>query len=231
MHEEYKLNKEIKQDGVDTQSEILDELKRRYPQYVKQSGNKQAPAKKRRLAVISAIAAVVACVAIIVPCAVLLPDRDNGKNSGKDNIRYCTQEEYEKNYVEFTIGEYRETNNLNFLCFDWYGVGEDFSTSCYTSISDNEILCLAEQAYLPRSDEYVQLSITKANVYLSEFDSTISICINKQSVENHAVKWIVNGQDAICIFEDNGYRYFIQIELGQDENRLFELVSELLGTK
>lgn len=37
--EEKKLNEAIKQDGIETQSEILEELKRRYPQYVEQSGN------------------------------------------------------------------------------------------------------------------------------------------------------------------------------------------------
>lgn len=36
-NEEKKLNEAIKQDGIDTQSEILEELKRRYPQYVEQS--------------------------------------------------------------------------------------------------------------------------------------------------------------------------------------------------
>ena len=36
MSVEEKLNKAIQQDGVNTQSHILDKLKRRYPQYVEQ---------------------------------------------------------------------------------------------------------------------------------------------------------------------------------------------------
>lgn len=40
-NEEKRLNETIKQDGIDTQSEILNELKRRYPQYVEQSNNEQ----------------------------------------------------------------------------------------------------------------------------------------------------------------------------------------------
>ena len=39
--EEKKLNDAIKQDGIDTQSGILNELKRRYPQYVEQSDTKK----------------------------------------------------------------------------------------------------------------------------------------------------------------------------------------------
>lgn len=39
MSIENKLNKAIQQDGVNTQSKILDELKRRYPQYVAVSTN------------------------------------------------------------------------------------------------------------------------------------------------------------------------------------------------
>lgn len=38
-NEEKKLNEAIKQDGINTQSEILDKLKRRYPQYVEQSNS------------------------------------------------------------------------------------------------------------------------------------------------------------------------------------------------
>lgn len=39
--EEKKLNEAIKQDGIEKQSEILEELKRRYPQYVESSHNEQ----------------------------------------------------------------------------------------------------------------------------------------------------------------------------------------------
>ncbi|MDE6618665.1 MAG: hypothetical protein K2K13_06545 [Clostridiales bacterium] len=231
MREEDKINKAIKQNGIDTKSEILEELKRRYPQYVEQSDKKHS-ARKRKFAFISAIATIVVCVAVIVPCAVLLPNRNNGTdNGGKENIRYCKQDEYEKRYVQYTIGEYRENNNRYFLYFDWYEFGEEFSTVCYISKADNEVLGLQEQAYLPQSDEVVQLSITKSNIYLSEFDVTILDCKNEQLIDNHKVIWSISVKEATCIFEDNGYRYFIQIEQGQDENRLFELVAELLETK
>lgn len=230
MREEHKLNKAIKQDGVDTQSEILDELKRRYPQYVEQSDKKRVDVRKRKRAFIFAFAAVVACTAIVVPCSVLLPDRNNGGNGGGNgNIRYCTQRDYSKADVEYTIGEYRENNNLNFLYFDWYELCEERRTFCYTSNSDNEVLCLAENVYLPESDEFVQLSITKENVYLSEFDQFIDRCKNERSFYSHVVKWVVNEDDAISIFEHGGYRYFIRVLVGQDENRLFEFVAELLG--
>ena len=228
MREENKLNKAIKQDGGDTQSDILVALKRRYPQYAEQSNNPQAFIKKRRVAVISALAAAV-CVAVIVPCAVLLPNNDN---NGDGNIRYCTQNEYRILYdVEYTIGEYRESNNKNFLYFDWYEYGEDCNTICYISNSDDELLCLEENIYLPQSNEFVQLSITKYNVFLSAFDSVIANCNSEQSVNNNKVKWAIKEETALCLFEYGGYRYFISIEQGQDENRLFELVAELLETK
>ncbi|MDE6618669.1 MAG: hypothetical protein K2K13_06565 [Clostridiales bacterium] len=232
MREERKLNKVIKQDGIKTQSDILEDLKRRYPQYVEQTDKKQAPVRKRKFAFISAIVAVAVCIAVIVPCSVLLPNRNNGAdNGGKNNIRYCTQGEYEKGSVQYTIGEYRARNNSFFLYFDWYEAGEDFNTYCYVSNVDGEVLCLEEQAYLPGNDEVVQLSITKSNVYLSEFDMPIAICENEHFIDNHMMKWGIKEANAFCIFEDGGYRYFIQIEQGQDENRLFELVAELLETK
>lgn len=230
MREEHKLNNAIKKDGVDTQSDILDELKHRYPQYVEQNDNTRLSVRKHKFAFISAIAAVAVCVAVIVPCAVLLPNRDNGgDNNGSINIRYCAQSEYSiAEGVEYTIGEYRKNNNRFFLYFDWYESGEDCYTGCYTSNLDNEVLCLKERIYLPQSDEMIQFAITKANVYLSAFDSDIENCKSEQSVNNHIVRWSVNDKNAVCIFEDDGYRYFIEIEYGQDENRLFELVAELL---
>lgn len=214
------------------QSEILDELKRRYPQYVEQSDKKQDPVKKRRFAFISAVAATAVCVAIIVPCAVLLPKNNNSGNNGEnDNIRYCAQGEYTKQQHEYTIFDYRKNNNLNFLYFDWYELSEDCITYCYTSNSNNEVLGLEEQAYLPQSDEFVQLSITKKNVFLEEFDSVLASCQSERTVDNISVKWGVKGANALCLFEDGRYRYFLQIKQGQDENRLFELVTELLETK
>lgn len=39
MIEEDKINKAIQQDGVNTQSHILAQLKRRYPQYVEPPAN------------------------------------------------------------------------------------------------------------------------------------------------------------------------------------------------
>lgn len=233
MRAEQKLNKAIKKDGVDTQSEIREELKRRYPQYFEQSaGKKQAPVKKRKTAVIFAFAAVAVCAAIVVPCAVLLPNRGSTvNNGGNESNRYCTQDDYHKENAEYTIGEYRENNNRNFLYFDWYEYGEDCSTVCYISNSDNEVLGLEENIYLPESDEFVRLSLTKANVYLSVFDVIIADCNSEYTVDNHTVKWVVNEAKSLCIFEDGGYRYFIQILPGEDENRLFDMVAELLGTK
>ena len=236
MRGERKLNKAIKQDGIDTQSDILDGLKRRYPQYVEQSGNKHVPARKRRFAFISALAAAVVCVAIVVPCAVLLPNKNNGSdNGGKDNIRYCAQGEYGERGVEWTILDYRESNNLNFLYFDWYESGEDICTYLYASKADDEVLCLEECAYFPDSDDLIYLSITKANVYISEFDRIISNCHSTQSVEDHTVKWHVGDLYAVCFFEDGGYRYFIQLDPGKGKDKekvkedLFNSVKELLG--
>lgn len=226
MREEDKLYKAIKQDGIDTQSEILEELKRRYPQYVEQSNSQNVSVGKRKIAIISALATVAVCLAIVLPCVLLLPNHDDG-----DNIRYCAQGEYEKSSVQYTIGEYREQSGLKFLYFDWYEQGEDCSTSFYISNSGDEVLCWEESIYLIQSNEFVQLSITKDNVYLSAFDFNIKSCDEEHVVDNHTVKWAVIGDVALSIFEDNGYRYFIQIEEGQDENRLFELVAELLETK
>ncbi len=96
---------------------------------------------------------------------------------------------------------------------------------------DNEVLCLEEQVFLLQSDEVVRFSITKSNVYLIEFATTITNSNREYIIENHTVNWDINDSLATCVFEDNGYRYFIQIEQGQDENGLFELVVELLETK
>lgn len=41
MTDEEKLNEAIKQDGIETQSGILEELKRRFPQYAEQATNEQ----------------------------------------------------------------------------------------------------------------------------------------------------------------------------------------------
>lgn len=225
MRAERKLKKAIMRDGIGTQSDMLEELKRKYPQYVERSDENERN-KRRKPALIISLAATAACAAIIVPCAVLLPNRNGNDDHGK--ILYCTQDEYEAVDVNYTIEQYRQENGLNFLYFDWYEIGEDCTTIGFISKVDSEVLCLSESVFLPQQEEFVQLSITKDIVYLSEFDTTISSCNNEQQVSGHTVKWGTTETEVQCIFEENGYRYFIRVLPGQDENRLFELVGELL---
>ena len=228
MREEQKLNNALERDGINTQTEILNELKLRYPQYVKQSDIKSNKNTKRKVAIISSLAAVAASVAIIVPCAVLLPNKGGSGNNNVNNDYYCEQGEYSLGDFEYTLREYNENCGGNILYFDWYDIAEAYQTDCYVRNADNEILCIEEWMFLAESDELIYLSVTKSNVYLSMFDYTIKHCNKEQSVDNHTVKWTIDTSNALCIFEDHGYRYFIQISQGQDENRLFKLVSELL---
>lgn len=231
MREEQKLNKALQRDGFNTQSDILDNLKRRYPNYVEQSATKHRPNKRRHVAVICSLAAIAASVAIIVPCAILLSPKGDGGNNVVSSDRYCSRGEYSEEACEYSLREYSATCGGAILYFDWYSASEDIITTRYVGNDDKEILCVEEFAYLVEYDEMIYLSVTKSNVYLGMFDSAIEKCDSEQSVDNHIVKWNLNEDEVVGIFEDKGYRYFIRILQGQDENRLFELVAELLETK
>lgn len=229
MRQERKLEKAIQRDGAQTQSDILEELKRRYPQYTKQESNKQPAIKKRRIAVFSSLAAVAACLAIILPCALLLPNRS--PHGGGSDIYYCSAEEYKVIPSKYTLAEYSKKYNGSILYFKWYETVEEPSTNSFVRISDDKILCVQESAYNPETDEVIMISVTKVGVYLDEFDIDIQNCKSKRIVTDTLVKWNKDIDYSICIFENNGYRYFLQIEAGQDENRLFALVDELLQKK
>ncbi len=229
MRQERKLEKAIQRDGEQSQSDILDELKRRYPQYTKQADSKQATVKKRRIAVFSSLAAVAACLAIILPCSLLLPNHQ--PNGGGSENYYCAIGQYEKIASEYTLREYSEIHNSNISYFDWYDTAEDCFTECFIRIKSKKTLGIQESAYNPETDEFIELSVTKSNVYLGGLESYFQSCVNEQVVFNCLVRWNVIIDYSICIFEHNGYRYFIKIDGGQDENRLFELVEDLLQNK
>ena len=229
MREERKLENAIQRDGEQSKSKVLEEIKRRYPQYNEQAVNKQTAIKKRRLAVFSTLATVAASLAIILPCALLLPNRNSG--GGGSDIYYCSAEEYKVIESEYTLKSYNEKNNGNILFFDWYDTAEERVTSCYVRIEDEKILGMQESAYRPETDEFIELSVTKSNVFLDSLDSIIQSCVYEHNVNDFLVKWRVDVDYANCIFENAGYRYFIQIAEGQDENRLFALVEELLQNK
>ena len=229
MRQERKLEKALQRDGEQAQSDILDELKRRYPQYTKQADSKQATVKKRRIAVFSSLAAVAACLAIILPCSIILPNR-YPSNGGNQNY-YCSFENYESKISEYTLCEYSAKNGSVILYFDWYENVEGLNTVDYVRKVDSEALGVQESAYNPETDEFITLSVTKSNIYLGGFDLDIQNCKNEQVLSNCLVKWHINIDYSICIFEHNGYRYFIKIDGGQDENRLFELVEDLLKNK
>lgn len=226
MREEKKVIEAIKQDGINTQGDILEKLKRKYPQYTERSDGKKKRSKKRKTTLIISFAALAACAAIIVPCAVLLPDKDENNDI---ITRYCTQNEYSKEKSEYTMRDHSENTGGNILYFDWYDELEDYTAYRYVDNVDNEILCFGESVFWVNFGDPIIFYVTKSNVYLSMFDNMIANCKNEQIVGDHAVKWVVNENSAQCIFEDNGNRYFITILQSQDENRLFELVGELLG--
>lgn len=223
MRDERKLNKALRQDGIDTQADILDELKRKYPQYaVRQKSD--GTVKRKRIAVFSSLAAVAACAAVIIPCAVLLPEINVPADSG-----YCSFDDSSYSIIpsDYTMREYSEMSGGKILYFDWYDIAGEYDTNNYRSNANGKIFAAEEWLYLTETDELIYLVVTATNVYINTPYYNVKKYTKKHDVGGHTVKWVL-GDNALCMLEDSGYRYFIRIDGGQDETRLFELASELL---
>ena len=227
MNEEKKLHKLIQSRGAENSEKILDEIKAACPQYFDEPKiESKKSAKKKTLAVCFSVGAVAVSLAIILPIAL------HKEESPADNPnRYATAEDYNVVEYEQTIKQYAQANNLNVLYFDWYDNADLCQTWSYLENNTQEVLGLKENIVDGESGESVVLQFTDSNTYIDILEEWNGRCVNEYTINTILLKWALNDMNLNGIFEYDGYRYYVTLEMNTDENRLFELVGSLIENK
>ncbi len=229
MSIEDKFHKLIQTHGQKERDSILKDIYAQMPELAPKS----KPVKKRmslrqKLFISMPIVAVGVCAAIVLPCVLI---DNNPQTSIPTTYKYVLGVDYEtKTENASTIKEYNEKQGAELLYFDWYEAVEEIITVNYVRKNAKEVLSIKENAITLNGEESITLAVVKNNFELDVY-SGYSVCSGTHNIGEVTVKWYsaTNNNNAMGFFEHNGYRYYITLEWSADENRLFELVNELLN--
>lgn len=225
MREEKKIRKLIESGNAESRQQILDEIKKSYPEYfAEQKPERKISPKKKIMAICFSAGAIALCLAITLPLVL-----SKSKKTKDNTILYATVEDYEVKEYDKTIKEYAQEYNKNITYLDWYEQADFCYTECYREIKTQEILSLREKIIDGETGESVILQFTEINMHIDVLDDWAKTCEKEHHVESVEIKWMNYDRTLRGLFEFEGYRYYLTLERNTDENRLFELVEYLIS--
>lgn len=165
--------------------------------------------------------AIALAVAVVVTLSIVLPI-----TLKDDGVRYCDSTKYETAELGQTLAEYSASHNRDFLYVDWYDVAYLVITSYgYNKDDKNDIYYYSEQII---SDEIITVSITDNKTRVDIFDRFLS-GNDEFVVHNITVKYCLPSFDStIAMFEYQNNIYYLEIEEGNAQDRLAEIITDML---
>lgn len=168
----------------------------------------------------TAIAAALVCV---ITLSIVLP-----LTLGGENERYCDFEHYTTASLEQNLGDYFSSNNKDLLSVDWYDIAEEVKTE-YGHINEdpNDVVFFKETIVNIETGEILMLYITdnRTRVDVLEIYHTDN---NTTSVRNVSVKYSSDGLYTRAMFEYNKNVYYLNIDVGNAQERLTEIIESML---
>ncbi len=182
--------------------------------------------KRKRILNMTAALAICAAVLLIVWLPIALIDR--GEKPPFD--RYCLSSELSSEELEMNFRDYCEQSNLSCLYLDKYDTSF-VQTVRYHMINDiNDTVYLHEYMMdLDTGDEmnyYITDNYTTVDV-LSEYETT---CINEKFHFGVNINYNYTSMVFSGYFTYNDYTYYINISYPSSEEKLFDVVEQMLET-
>lgn len=223
MRDERKLNKIIQEQDSENRELILQRLHQNHPELDAEPQKKKGAFSWQRLVL-------AACACCLLICAVVIPSvyfTKGGKVTGPTE-RYCSISEYEAKEFDSNIKQYCQSANKSILYFDWYDKAYSCRTRHYIELATNETLGVYETIAIEEPEYTVSIKAVEKNIRLEGLNNEISMCSFEYKVNNVALKWTNLNDHLTSTFEYGDYRYIVTLFYEQDENKLFDLIAELL---
>lgn len=223
MRDERKLNKIIQEQDSENRELILQRLHQAHPELDAEPQKKKSAFSWQRLVL-------AACACCLLICAVVIPSVyfTKGGKVTEPIERYCSLSEYEAKEFDSNIKQYCQTANKNILYFDWYDKAYYRTTRYYIELATNETLGVYETISIEEPEYTISIKAVEKSIILEGVTDEITLCTNVSTVSNLAVKWTKKSDTIISTFEYGDYRYIVTLFYEQDENKLFDLIAELL---
>lgn len=185
------------------------------------------PVKKKRWSW-AFIAMAVVCV---VTLSIVLPITLRGNDDVVDEpqIRFCDSNSYTVDSLGQTLKEYSSEHNKNFLYVDWYDISEETTTRYAFITEDKTDIVFWEEMFINgETGEELTISITDNKTKVDKFEE-FEKKYNEIEVNKIKVKLKTNNtQSSMASFEYNNYNYYLNIEFGDGQERMVEIIESML---
>lgn len=175
--------------------------------------------KKVKLAVIAVAILCAVTLSIVLPLAL----RDNSPS-----VRFCTAKQYVTENLNQTLREYVIGHNGNFMYVDWYNSADEIKTSyAYNKDDKNDIIFFTEYLVHSETGEGLYLSVTDNRTRVDVFEEYYSDCTTV-TIENISVSYRNWRKSTRAVFEYKNHIYYLQIDVGDAQERLTEIIEGML---
>ncbi|MCM1295831.1 MAG: hypothetical protein NC311_09845 [Muribaculaceae bacterium] len=226
MNEKRKFDKLVRTTGAEERDKLLEDIRSRCG-LARKEDKKKAFTGGRLVTVISCCFVAV-CVAIILPCVLLLGGKDTG---GVNDSRYFGVGEIRAQRSQYTLKEYNNIFGTDFLFLDWYGEPNDCLTDILSIRESEERIGLRESITNIGTLDSIQIQLMKTNVHVDYLDELADLCAIQITINGTQVDWSYQNEDLFAVFENGDYRYYFTLHGSSDDERFFELLTELLEGK
>ncbi len=219
----------IEQQDPEHKQELLDKIKVRiaeeniFPQTQQNTEHEPVAAKKKNkltLVIASVVTACLLCLAIVLPVTL---------TETKD--RYCAAGDYQEEVLSYNIKEYASNNNKQLLYIDWYSIADEVTTTLNFNIKNhNDMIFVSEVLVNGETGEIVHLLITDNRTRVDVIEKWSS-CDTESKIGGITVRIKELLDTHLAAFEYNGFRYYLQVDNASNQNRVAELVGQMLAVK
>lgn len=210
----------IEQEEAEAKQRIWERIK---PQLDLEPRPKQQPVVKKKTWKWATLAIALVC---IVTLSIVLPLtlRDDGPK-----VRYCDVNEYIISDLGQTLREYTVEHEEKFMYVDWYDIAEERNSRyAYLVEDENDIVFFEEYFINGETGEELNFAVTDSRTRVDRFDAYYDNC-EELVVKNLTVNIkSFSRKDSYATFEYKGYIYYLQLSFGDGQERLVEIIEDML---
>lgn len=211
----------IEEQNPEEKNALYEELKTRLN--LPETQTQVMPKKMKKSWVVSLATAcvLIVCLAVVLP--IVLTDDSNP-------ARYRQSGDYTEVMLDCTLKEYAEQNKKQILYLDWYDIADDVQTYKFVNKDDsNDVIFLQETISNGETGDLIYIYITDINTRVEDFEYFHGVCTNEYTFNKVEVYWCIEEKTNLAMFEYKQYRYYIEIDMLNQEDLIKEIVENMLG--
>lgn len=150
------------------------------------------------------------------------------RNNKKNNIRYCSKEDYTVELADITLAEFSLQINADLLYFDWYEETEYIFSSLLRLKETEEVISFSELIMDMEEGYIIKLSVTENINEIDVYSMYEDVCSNVVTQNSIQVSWGVLNDNSVACFEYEHYKYYLEVLDSVANDDVLKYVEKLL---